>query len=550
MKKITVAMMIALVVALAAAPEAWAKGAGKAKKAEKAERKEKKKKRVTEIFRELYGKFGKNSTTKVKIVSGPADVKMRNGRVPGKRWSATSGEFRFYVTIQNSTGVKLEQVVKRLEKLPMPYMRACQVVSDVTEDGIAIYADLGGAAAHGGQSYINTVPRANALVIAHEVGHALEQAARQSDSKILDKWASAIKSDNISVSGYGDTACPEDLAEFSKSYAVCLDAGGEHLARLKKLSPRRFGLWEGILKAPWPQRSMIAPLWPGVAPGSKGVKDNEKVVDRSGGKGRRDRAASNVHKPTLTIYLPNDAKSTGAAVVICPGGGYGGCVVDKEGHDVARWLNSIGVAGIVLKYRLPRPAGHVYGHKVPLMDARRAIRTARYNAGKWNLKPDRVGIMGFSAGGHLASTVGTHSEGGPPKTSDPIGNTSCRPNFMILVYPVISLSDAIGHSGSRKNLLGDNPDPKLVKLYSNELQVTEKTPPTFLVSTSDDPVKAENSINFYLALRKAKIPAELHVYEKGGHGYGVRKGANPVAGWKERCGDWMKNRKLANDRKR
>ncbi|MBL7133413.1 MAG: PQQ-binding-like beta-propeller repeat protein [Phycisphaerae bacterium] len=235
MKKI----IVAVIVALAVAPQARGE-----------------KKKLFEQFRGLFGKFGQNSTTKVKVVSGPTDVKMRNGRVAGKRWLATCGEFRFKITIQDSTGVKPEQVVQRLEKLPMSYMKACQVVSDPTEDGIAVYANLGGAAAHGGQSYINIVPNANALVIAHEAGHTLEQYARSSDPRILDRWGDAIKADKVSVSNYGDKVRHEDLGEFARVYAVCLSAGAEPLAELKKLSPARFALWEEILVAPapgWPQ---------------------------------------------------------------------------------------------------------------------------------------------------------------------------------------------------------------------------------------------------------------------------------------------------------
>ena len=201
-------------------------------------------------FRPLYKTFGQGSTTKVKVVSGPEAVKMRNGRVAGKRWLATCGTHRFKLTIQDSTGAKLEQLVARLQKIPGPYMRACVAVSDEGEDGIAIYAKLGGASAHGGKGYINLVPRANALTIAHEMGHTLEQVARESDPKILDKWEEAIKADKISVSAYGDHVRHEDLAEFAQVYAVCLDAGTEHLSALKKLSPARFALWEKILK--WP----------------------------------------------------------------------------------------------------------------------------------------------------------------------------------------------------------------------------------------------------------------------------------------------------------
>ena len=224
-------IIAAVVVALAVAPEASAE------------------KRLVEHFKTLFDEFGQDSTTKVKVVSGPEDVAMRNGRVAGKQWVATAGEFRFKLTIQNSTEVKVEQVVQRLQKLPMPYLRAAEVVSDENEDGIAIYADLGGAAAHGGQSYINLVPHANALVIAHEVGHALEQVARSADPEVLNKWAAAIKADEISVSSYGDRVRHEDLGEFAKVYAACLDAGASSLVQLKKLSPARFTLWEKILHA-------------------------------------------------------------------------------------------------------------------------------------------------------------------------------------------------------------------------------------------------------------------------------------------------------------
>jgi len=203
-------------------------------------------------FKPLFKEFGRNSTTKVEVVSGPEEVKMRNGGVSGKQWIATSGKHRFKLTIQDSTGVKIEQLVERLQKLPGPYMRACAVVSDEGEDGIAIYADLSGASAHGGQGYINIVPNADALVIAHESGHTLEQFARASEPKMLDMWEEAIKADKVSVSNYGDNVRHEDLAEFAMVYAVCLGAGAEHLAALKNLSPARFALWEKILQ--WPDR--------------------------------------------------------------------------------------------------------------------------------------------------------------------------------------------------------------------------------------------------------------------------------------------------------
>ena len=214
-------------------------------------------------FKPIYANFGQDSATKIKVLSGPEPVQMRNGRVAGKQWIATSGEYRFKLTIEDATGAKLEQLVGRLEKLPKSYMSACVAVSDKGEDGIAIYADLGGARAHGGKGYINLVPHADALVIAHEAGHTLEQVATQSDPKILDKWDVAIKADNISVSDYGDKVRHEDLGEFAQVYAVCLDAGPEHLEELKKLSPTRFALWEKILNPYSPQalRKTLDPFY-------------------------------------------------------------------------------------------------------------------------------------------------------------------------------------------------------------------------------------------------------------------------------------------------
>jgi formylglycine-generating enzyme required for sulfatase activity len=214
-------------------------------------------------FKPIFEKFGQHSTTKIKVVSGPEAVQMRNGRVAGKQWIATSGEYRFKLTIEDATGAKLEQLVGRLEKLPSSYLSACVAVSDKGEDGIAIYADLGGARAHGGKGYINLVPHADALVIAHEAGHTLEQVAMQSDPKILDKWEEAIKADKISVSDYGDTVRHEDLAEFAMVYAVCLDAGPKHLAELKKLSPQRFALWARILNPYSPEalRKTLDPFY-------------------------------------------------------------------------------------------------------------------------------------------------------------------------------------------------------------------------------------------------------------------------------------------------
>jgi acetyl esterase/lipase len=244
--------------------------------------------------------------------------------------------------------------------------------------------------------------------------------------------------------------------------------------------------------------------------------------------------------PGIYVYLPPANKANGAAVVICPGGGYGGLAMSYEGHDVARWLNTLGVAGIVLKYRhAPK-----YRHPIPLEDAQRSLRFVRAHAKEWKLDPNRVGILGFSAGGHLASSAGTHFDYGFKNPADAIDAESCRPDFMILVYPVITMSDPYTHGGSRRNLLGSDADPKLVASMSNEKQVTAKTPPTFLAHTSEDnAVPPQNSVMFYEALIKNKIPAELHIYEKGRHGLGMNQEPKlPFSSWTTRCAAWMDGR--------
>jgi acetyl esterase/lipase len=263
-------------------------------------------------------------------------------------------------------------------------------------------------------------------------------------------------------------------------------------------------------------------LWPAGAPGAKGDSDDDK--------------------PTLSINLPPKDKATGAAVVVCPGGGYGGLAIGYEGHDIAQWLSDNGIAGFVLKYR---HRGNGYGHPAPLDDAQRAIRTVRSRAAEFGVDPKRIGILGFSAGGHLASSAGTHFNAGDANAKDPIDRVSCRPDFLILCYPVISFTAPFMHAGSKKNLLGENPDPKLVESFSNELQVTADTPPAFLWHTSEDKgVPPENSVVFYLALQKAGVPAELHVYEKGRHGLGLAQKELGTASWPERCLDWLRVRGL------
>jgi acetyl esterase/lipase len=263
-------------------------------------------------------------------------------------------------------------------------------------------------------------------------------------------------------------------------------------------------------------------LWPAGAPGAKGDQDGDK--------------------PTLTICLPSQEKANGAAVVICPGGGYGHLSMDREGMQIAQWFNSIGVAGFILKYR---HQGVGYGHPAPLQDVQRAIRTVRGRAAEWNIDSNRIGVIGFSAGGHLASSIGTHFQNNYYEARDAIDQNGCRPDFMMLIYPVITMDDSYTHSGSKKNLLGDNPDPKLEENLSNEKQITAQTPPTFLVhSDADTTVPSENSINFYLGLRKAGVSAEMHIYQKGGHGSAIEAKYGVISSWPDRCAEWMKGRGL------
>jgi acetyl esterase/lipase len=266
------------------------------------------------------------------------------------------------------------------------------------------------------------------------------------------------------------------------------------------------------------------PLWTSEVPGALGTSDRDK--------------------PTLTVHLPPADKANGTAVVVCPGGGYGFLASDHEGKQPAEWLNKLGVAAFVLKYRIHTKEAP-YQHPAPLLDAQRALRTVRARAKEWHVNPQRIGIWGFSAGGHLASTAGTHFDDGKPDASDPIDRVSCRPDFLILAYPVITLMAPTTHMGSRQNLLGANPEEKMLESLSNDRQVTAKTPPTFLFHTSTDTaVPPENSVLFYLALRKAGVPAELHIYEKGPHGVGLAPKDPLLSTWPDRLQAWLDGRGL------
>jgi acetyl esterase/lipase len=246
------------------------------------------------------------------------------------------------------------------------------------------------------------------------------------------------------------------------------------------------------------------------------------------------------HEPAITVYPVADDRTTGTAVVICPGGGYGNLSMGHEGHDIAEWLNRHGVTGIVLEYRMSRGG---YRHPVPLGDAQRAIRTVRARAASLGINPERIGILGFSAGGHLAASTGVFFDAGDPDSADPVERVSSRPDFMVLCYPVIAFGEAFTHQGSQRNLIGADASPQQVRLLSLEKQVTADTPAGFLFHTNaDKAVPPENSIVFYNALRQSGIPAELHIYELGHHGVGMAPGIPGTSGWPDACIEWMRNK--------
>ena len=264
-------------------------------------------------------------------------------------------------------------------------------------------------------------------------------------------------------------------------------------------------------------------LWEGAAPGALGNDESDI--------------------PVLTVYLPRVMQASTPAMVICPGGAYRVLASNHEGRQVAGYLNSLGIAAFVLRYRL----GPKYHHPIELGDAQRAIRMLRARAPEWRLDPARIGIMGFSAGGHLAMTASTWFDRGNPSASDVIERSGSRPDLAVLGYPVISLAEPWTHQGSKDNLLGPNPDPALVQRLSGEHAVTKDTPPTFIFQTNEDStVPAENSLNYFLALRKAGVPSEMHVFEKGPHGVGLANDDPLLAPWSTLLGNWLRLRGFAN----
>jgi len=261
------------------------------------------------------------------------------------------------------------------------------------------------------------------------------------------------------------------------------------------------------------------PLWSAPAPGSLGTDDSDI--------------------PAITVFLPRTMAANTPAVIVCPGGGYTNLASNHEGRQVASYLNSLGLAAFVLRYRL----GPRYHHPIELGDAQRAIRTLRSKAGEFRLDPARIGILGFSAGGHLAMTASTHFDSGKAESADLIDRAGSRPDFTVLGYPVISMTESWTHQGSKTNLLGNNPNPDLAKSLSGELSVTQETPPTFIFQTNaDTTVPAENSVYYYLALRKAGVPAEMHIFEKGPHGVGLANDDPALSEWSKLLANWLRVR--------
>jgi acetyl esterase/lipase len=281
----------------------------------------------------------------------------------------------------------------------------------------------------------------------------------------------------------------------------------------------------------------IIPLYPGAIPNSKPYQMKEIVMEDDG----RFFGYKKTSEPTLAIYLPDEKIETGVAVIICPGGAYEFLSYKLEGIKIAEEFQSKGIAAFILKYRLPSDSIMIDKSTGPLQDAQQAIKIVREHASEWNLDPEKIGIMGFSAGGHLASTAGTHFDISYIPNDE---KTSLRPDFMILVYPVISMKDELTHAGSRTNLLGKSPEPGNILLFSNEMQVNKNTPPTWLTHTGDDTVvPVENSIRFYQALIRNKIPAEMHLYPKGNHGFVLKL---PTDEWMVPLFEWMKNSGIVN----
>jgi acetyl esterase/lipase len=247
-------------------------------------------------------------------------------------------------------------------------------------------------------------------------------------------------------------------------------------------------------------------------------------------------------KPSITVYFPEKEKATNAAVLICPGGGYVTLALGHEGWQVAKWYNERGITAAILRYRYGTWDHKKYQHPAPFLDVSRAMRTLRSKSKEWNLNPEKIGVMGFSAGGHLASCLGTMHDGGNPLAKNSIDKISSKPNFMVLVYPVITFRTKHAFTFGRGVLLGENASQSLIDSMSTETRVSTQTPPTFLMYTDEDNINAMNGVLFYTALKENNVPAELHIYERGKHGYGMYPELNSIKDWTQRLENWLRNR--------
>ena len=294
-----------------------------------------------------------------------------------------------------------------------------------------------------------------------------------------------------------------------------------------------------VWAAPLKTRDVIE-LWSaGVGPGSEKSPAQLTVTERSKVAYWPDRIVTGITRPNLTAIVPD--KPNGTAVIVAPGGAYSRIVLDKEAAEMARWLNPYGVTVLLMQYRLPAE-GHVDGKDVPLQDAQRAIRVVRQNAREWGLQPDKIGFLGASAAGHMAASLGAQFARKVYEPVDAADSLSARPDFLLLLYPVVSMDDKLTHLESRDNLLGKDPSPDLIKEYSADLHVTRESPPTFIVVAKDDPVvPPENSVRYHEALQKVGVSSELHAFAEGGHGFGIRDARQlPVSDWPNLAAAWMK----------
>lgn len=291
-------------------------------------------------------------------------------------------------------------------------------------------------------------------------------------------------------------------------------------------------LLSGLSMQPLFAQDNVIPLWPDGVPNARADVPPEHEDERGW--------VNHISTPTLRRYGPAVDRPNGTAVIICPGGGYGGQSRLREGEQFANWLSTLGVTSFVLKYRV-----NDFGHPAPLQDVLRAVRLVRSRAAELKISPERIGVMGSSAGGHLAASAGTLFDQPAGKTGAPLDTTSARPDFLILMYPVISMDDPVAHAGSREALLGRNPSPDLLRLMSLEKQVTAQTPPTLLIHTQEDQsVPIENSLLFFQALTRAHVPAEMYAFEHGGHGMGMRDGLGTASQWPKRAEEWLRARGL------